>query len=441
MASQGSFFLSLFNYQTEKYVVTKNSKIGILYRLYQLAVLAYLIGWVFVLNKGYQEKEEAIRSSVFTKLKGVALTNNSEAGLHIWGEEDYVIPPNGEQVFFVVTNYIETPNQTLGVCPESYNVPNGRCVKDSDCEKGESVIAGHGIKTGVCVEKTGTCEINAWCPVENSPKPQKPTLVAAENFTVYIKNYIQFPKFHFSKSNVPETDDANYLKNCTYDSERDPFCPIFRLGHLVSWTGNDFQTMASNGGTVGILIEWQCDLDKDYSHCKPQYSFTSLGTNMNNSGYNFRYARYFKDPYGQTFRTLYKVYGIRFDIIVNGQAGQFHIIPTVIALGSGLALLGAGVFVCDMILLYMTNTGSYYREKKFEIINQKDLKKEGTDSKTTRRERKAKKSSEKETINPANEEEGRPIVETPDSCSPLLSSLEVGVTFSEDSKFSSGTVC
>lgn len=28
-----------------------------------------------------------------------------------------------------------------------------------------------------------------------------------------------------------------------------------------------------------------------------------------------------------------------------------------------------GAFVCDMILLYMMNTSSYYREKKFEIIN------------------------------------------------------------------------
>lgn len=28
-----------------------------------------------------------------------------------------------------------------------------------------------------------------------------------------------------------------------------------------------------------------------------------------------------------------------------------------------------GAFVCDMILLYMMNTSSYYRERKFERIN------------------------------------------------------------------------
>lgn len=47
------------------------------------------------------------------------------------------------------------------------------------------------------------------------------------------------------------------------------------------------------GGSVGILIEWNCDLDKDSSQCNPQYSFTRLDMNLNNSvtsGYNFRYV-------------------------------------------------------------------------------------------------------------------------------------------------------
>lgn len=38
------FFFSLLNYKTEKYVIAENRKIGILFRLYQLAVLGYIIG-------------------------------------------------------------------------------------------------------------------------------------------------------------------------------------------------------------------------------------------------------------------------------------------------------------------------------------------------------------------------------------------------------------
>lgn len=375
------FLFSLLNYKTEKYVIAENRRIGILFRLYQLAVLGYIIGWVFVMKKGYQEKEEAIQSSVITKLKGVTLTNSSDTGLHVWSPEDYVIPPNGEQVFFIVTNYIETPNQRLGFCAESLKVPGGQCRSHDDCTEGEAVTGGNGIKTGMCLNSTGTCEIHGWCPVEYNKRPAEPLLSEAENFTIYIKNFIRFPKFEFSKSNVLETSDENYLKRCSFDRDNARYCPIFRLGDMVRWTGYDFQDIAVKGGSVGILIEWNCDLDKDASQCNPEYTFTRLDKSQNNSvtsGYNFRYTRYFKDKNGQMSRTLFKVYGIRFDIMINGQAGKFNIVPTIIAIGSGLALMGAGAFACDMILLYMMNTSSYYREKKFEIINfKRDKTKEG----------------------------------------------------------------
>ncbi|XP_061596084.1 P2X purinoceptor 5 [Cololabis saira] len=394
MATWGAFCVGLLNYKTGKIVIAENRRIGILFRIYQLAVLGYIIGWVFVVKKGYQEREEAIQTSVITKLKGVTLTNTSETGPYLWSAEDYAIPPNGEQVFFIVTNYIETPNQRLGFCAESFKVPNGRCQSDDDCLEGDTVIAGHGIKTGLCLNSTGTCEINAWCPVENKSRPPEPLLSEAENFTIYIKNFIRFPKFEFSKSNVLETSDEHYLKKCSFDRENHPYCPIFRLRDLVSNTGHEFQDMASRGGSVGILIEWNCDLDKDYSKCNPQYSFTRLDLNTNNSvtsGYNFRYARYYQDQNGETYRTLYKVYGIRFDIMINGKAGKFNIVPTIIAIGSGLALMGLGAFVCDMILLYMMNTSSFYRDKKFEIINFKKERTKSKNGKEGHRERRSRK--------------------------------------------------
>ncbi|KAG7224475.1 hypothetical protein INR49_014999 [Caranx melampygus] len=370
--------------------------------------------WVFVVKKGYQEKEEAIQTSVITKLKGVTLTNSSEAGLHLWSAEDY-----GEQVFFIVTNYIQTPNQRLGYCAESVKVPDGLCQTNNDCAEGEYVKAGHGIKTGLCLNSTGTCEIHAWCPVEYSKPPSDPLLSKAENFTIYIKNFIRFPKFEFSKSNILETpDDPNYLKKCSYDKEEDPYCPIFRLGDLVSWTQNDFQEMAVKGGSIGVLIEWNCDLDKGSSHCNPEYSFTRLDMNLNSSvtsGYNFRYARYYKDRKDETYRTLYKVYGIRFDIMINGQAGKFNIVPTIIAIGSGVALLGVGAFACDMILLYMMNTSSFYRERKFEIINFKRDRTKHKDGKAGQREKRSRKSAaEKGAGNSIKKpEEAEPAEESP----------------------------
>ncbi|XP_006641067.1 P2X purinoceptor 5 [Lepisosteus oculatus] len=369
-----SFFLSVFDYKTEKYVIAQNKKVGILYRVVQLAILGYIVGWVFITKKGYQETEESIQSSVVTKLKGVVLTNTSDSSLHLWGPEDYVIPSRGERVFAVVTNFIETPNQKLTYCAESPRVRDGWCRTNEDCIPDTEVIAGHGIKTGRCLKTgpntTGTCEIFGWCPIERSRKAEKPLLGKAANFTVYIKNTIRFPKFEFSKSNVLDTEDDSYLKNCSYNKISHPYCPIFRLGDLVHWAGHDFHEMALLGGSIGVLIEWNCDLDKGFSGCDPHYSFIRLDAASVNktvtSGYNFRYVKYFRDATGAEFRNLTKAYGIRFDIMVNGKAGKFNIIPTIINVGSGLALMGAGAFFCDLVLLYMMKKSTFYRARKFE---------------------------------------------------------------------------
>ncbi|KAK3508824.1 hypothetical protein QTP70_009608 [Hemibagrus guttatus] len=210
--------------------------------------------WVFIWKKDYQEKEEAIQSSVFTKIKGSAISTTTEIGFHVWGAEDYVIPSQGDNVFFIVTNYIETPNQRLKLCAESPLIPDGACSHDDDCTKDEFVKAGHGMKMGRCLNETGTCEIYGWCPVEHSNTPTVPLLGKAENFTVYIRNFVRFPKFDFSKSNVLPSSKHTYLKSCYYDKVHHPFCPIFRVGDLVQWTGHSFQEMAVKASVANVIM-------------------------------------------------------------------------------------------------------------------------------------------------------------------------------------------
>ncbi|KAM9801337.1 P2X purinoceptor 5-like [Neosynchiropus ocellatus] len=388
--------LSVLEYKTEKYIVAKNHWVGLLYRLFQLSIIGYLIGWVFISKKGYQETDEAIQSSVITKLKGVSVTNTSQSGLQVWGPEDYVIPAQGEASLFVVTNSLETHNQKLGYCAESPKVLEGHCQDDKDCGAGRTLMTGNGVTSGRCLRRDGnppgTCEVFAWCPMEQPFKPKRPLLTNAENFTIYIKNFIQFPKFQFSKSNVLDTSDESYLKKCRYDEELQPYCPIFRLGEITKRAGHNFQDMATLGGSIGIMIQWDCDLDKGYSNCHPEYRFTRLDVSHSDHtlavGLNFRWnyssmkgsdrhvlvtfslfnrhTRYFKDAAGESYRSLFKVYGVRFNIMVHGKAGKFGIIPTVINVGSGLALMGAGAFFCDMVLLYLIKNGISYRERKFE---------------------------------------------------------------------------
>ncbi|XP_075847838.1 P2X purinoceptor 5 isoform X2 [Microtus pennsylvanicus] len=359
-AAWKGFAQSLFDYKTAKFVVAKSKKVGLLYRLLQLTILLYLLIWVFLIKKSYQDIDTSLQSAVVTKVKGVAYTNTTMLGERLWDVADFVIPSQGENVFFVVTNLIVTPNQRQGICAEREGIPDGECSEDTDCHAGEPVVAGHGLKTGRCLRvgnsTQGTCEIFAWCPVETMSMPTDPLLKDAEGFTIFIKNFIRFPKFNFSNS-----------KNL--------YCPIFRLGSIVRWAGADFQDIALKGGVIGIHIEWDCDLDKAASKCDPRYYFNRLDnkhTKSISSGYNFRFARYYRDPNGVEFRDLMKAYGIRFDVIVNGKAGKFSIIPTVINIGSGLALMGAGAFFCDLVLIYLIRKSEFYRDKKFEKVKGKE---------------------------------------------------------------------
>uniref|UniRef100_A0A8C3S7L5 P2X purinoceptor n=1 Tax=Chelydra serpentina TaxID=8475 RepID=A0A8C3S7L5_CHESE len=336
--------LSLFDYKTEKYVIAKNKKVGILYRVVQLSILAYLVGWVFVVKKGYQDSDTSIQSSVITKLKGVAFTNTSELGERLWDVADYVIPPQGENVFFVMTNLIVTPNQRQDTCPEV-----GRTAPTSFTPLDAHRIIGSVarmpflpywlIRMGV-EEETPLCglgrESSYGCSVGQAKRKVRLVLL-----------------FPICRTNVLNTDDDFYLKTCHYSAQH-RYCPIFHLGKLVSWAGNNFQDMASEGGVIGIQIEWDCDLDKPPSECNPHYSFSRLDNKFAeksiSSGYNFRFAKYYRDADAVEYRTLIKAYGIRFDVMVNGKAGKFNIIPTIINVGSGLALMGA---VSKCIILFM----------------------------------------------------------------------------------------
>ncbi|CAH8496734.1 unnamed protein product [Heterobilharzia americana] len=351
----------LIEYETQKVVQIHSKKIGITFRLIQLGIIMYVILWVMVYEKGYQSFDQAV-SGVTAKLKGVAfanVTNNPEIGARVWDAGDYVIPPQQNSAFFVMTNVVYTSGQMLGVCEEAHDVLGNSCYNDSQCQAGHLVLRGSGIQTGRCVNSTrqanlSVCEIYGWCPTEHDIIPRPHLLGSAENFTVMIKNNIEFPRFRVKRRNILSWMSRLFLKTCLYNPNDKilKYCPIFRLGDILKYSGSVNKDIWETG-----------------EYCLPKYVFRRLDDFQSEvaKGWNFRLSQHYLDG-GIRKRNLIKAYGIQFFITVYGTGGKFDILTFSMNLGSGLALLGIATVLCDMIILNTTRNRGVYRKAKVDLI-------------------------------------------------------------------------
>ncbi|OWF38786.1 P2X purinoceptor 4-like isoform X3 [Mizuhopecten yessoensis] len=364
-----------FEYDTPRIVHIKSKKVGVINRFLQLVIIGYIIGYAIIFKKGYQ-KVDTIQSAVTTKVKGVAFLNGSEVPnieSSLWDVADYVVPAQENNALFVITNLIVTPNQRQGICGEDKNIPGANCTTDATCAlmTGKSLPTGNGILTGVCNTTSNTCEVRSWCPIENGDTkvPKNPVLLQSKDFTVFIKNNIEFPYYNIKRRNILGIQNDSQLKTCRYNPS-DPiykFCPIFVLGDIVAMAGEDYKNMSQSGGVMQVLINWDCNLDLSLEDCVPKYTFRRLDSAdfSISKGFNFRYAKYYRDPDGTEVRTLYKAFGIKYIITVIGQAGKFNVVPLLLNIGSGLGLLAMATILCDVVVLYVLKAKNVYREKKY----------------------------------------------------------------------------
>ncbi|XP_070619294.1 P2X purinoceptor 7 isoform X2 [Erythrolamprus reginae] len=369
---------SVCQYETKKVLRIYSVWYGSLKWLIHLIVTLY-VSIVLLADRRYQKKDSVI-SSVHMKVKGVSQTDR-----RVWDTAEYTIPGQGVNSFFVLTNIITTENQVQGLCPE-FPLAKAVCNTDKSCTKGRVDPQGNGIQTGKCVKynsTVNTCEVYAWCPVESAKTAPKPAILeSAENFTVLIKNNVHFPKFDYTTRNIP----PEFNISCIYSKHQASLCPIFRLGDILEEAGEKFSELAIQGGIIGIEINWDCNLDAWGNRCRPNYGFRRLDDKRTNEGlypgYNFRFARYYKQPGGKEERTLIKAYGIRFDILIFGTAGKFNFFELVVYIGSVLSYFGMAEFFVDCLLTSSTGfccckpdpvKEYYYNKKCQEVLGPRNM--------------------------------------------------------------------
>lgn len=359
----------LFDYQTNKIVSIKSKKVGIINKLLQLIVVGYLVIWVMIIQKGYQQVDRGL-FSVTTSLTGVSLTNS-----RVWDVEDVVVPAKENKQFFVSTKVVVTNHQVQSVCAEDRFVKAARCNHDSDClPAGRTFPLGNGISDGTCNLTSRTCNIYAWCPTISDEKMpgSHQTLEGVANFTVLIKNQVFFSTYQVKRSNVEGSQFD--LTHCRYDSNTNKFCPVFQLGSIVEealskqTTVLHFDDIKEEGAVIAIRIKWDCNLDYSVDDCTPTYAFDRLDES---GGYNHYYTNnYFVG--NQAERQLIKAYGILFVVLVDAEARRFDIIETLYNLGSSLAILVVAQVICDFIITYIMSRREFFKSHKYLTIKDEE---------------------------------------------------------------------
>ena len=65
------FFFSYFSYSTVRLARVHSLRVAVIFRLFQLIIFAYIIGWDIIYKKGYQITDEGATSTITTKVKGL----------------------------------------------------------------------------------------------------------------------------------------------------------------------------------------------------------------------------------------------------------------------------------------------------------------------------------------------------------------------------------
>lgn len=72
-----AIYNGIFSYSTIRQSKIHSFKIALLFRIIQISIIGYIVGWSIVYKKGYQEID-SVSSSVSTKVKGLGyIASNS----------------------------------------------------------------------------------------------------------------------------------------------------------------------------------------------------------------------------------------------------------------------------------------------------------------------------------------------------------------------------
>lgn len=332
----------LLAYNTKQQVLIKDRMLGFTEKFVQACVAFYVIFFVFVVNEGYLEYENA-RGNLLTSASGsmVAQSNSGTMKTMFFSSEDITYPGLENGNVFLATR-VDVVNEKKGVC-EDTSMP---CNTADDCSKDQGATCS---ENKFCVEKS-------WCPEPGElPEVYK---MPTDKMRIWAKSSISFVQLHKGKTLF----FSNIVDKPTQYPQ--PGFNTFTLRDILLLCNPPvrFEEVSELGAAIEVLFYWDCKVDNPFG-CHPTVFARRIDSllDTDNIGYAYKTAQEIGDGLRRTEHRK----GIRLFFKSVGRGAKVSLSAMILKASTGASLLALAPIITDFIMLRALKLSRKYLARKY----------------------------------------------------------------------------
>lgn len=332
----------LLSYNTKQQVLVQDRLLGIIHNVIMLMIVAYIVGYVFIGDKGYLETEPA-KGVLLASFSGDAAAHSAvgNSAPRFFSAEEISYPGLSNGNVFVTTK-VNVQQEERGVCEDT----NKRCMSANDCSPGVGAVCS---PEKYCIEPS-------WCPVGKHEEYK----LSTANAHIWIKSSIMFQSldshkmFHTDLSNVVQYPQAHHNAYKVTDFLRMSDPPV------------RFEEVSELGAALEVQFVWNCQVDNGLHPCEKVIQARRVDSllDQDHIGYGFTHSEY--DPTNPDRRTRYKKWGIRFFFSTVGVGSKLSMAMIIFKLSTGIAVLGVAPLLVDVIMCQFLRLSKKYHARKYD---------------------------------------------------------------------------
>lgn len=338
---RGSRFDDLFAYDTVKLVQVLDRRLGIVYYIVLLAVVAYFC-FVFLRGEAQLVHEKAPGWVICTGTR----YQLSDLGVK-WDIYDRITNPGEMNACFIPTRVLITRGQIQdGRFCES---PKHNCTRDLDCDAGDPSVQTR------C--SNGRCMRRQWCPAEEPGSAATEThYLDFEKVQLKFQSFVYFLRMRLDVSTVDEDDRVMYP---VAGANTYPLHDMLRMANLR------YDSLVENGAIIAVNSVFKCNMDSE--RCDTKIESVNVDTV---TGFNHQVVYTYRQG-NATKRDLYRMYGIRLVASAMGFGDKTSFVQLVLQLSSAISLAKFATTAADFVMTNLVPERTHY--SKLQIIETEDF--------------------------------------------------------------------